>query len=98
MERNCINLKSLNSARGALIIDCMRFASSSIFMKLYRWMHTYMMLVIFTLLLISLLFAWFRCERIALSFFILTLVLVVWLFLFEIYSPEYGFKMPWIQT
>lgn len=57
-----------------------------------------MMLVIFILLFISLTFAWFRYERIALSFFILTLGLVVGLFLFEIYSPEYGFKMPWIRT
>ena len=56
-----------------------------------------MMLVIFTLLFISLLFVWFRFERIALCFFIVTLVCVVSLFLFEIYSPQYGFKMPWIQ-
>jgi hypothetical protein len=24
--------------------------------------------------------------------------LSVYLFLFEVYSPEYGFRMPWIQT
>ena len=23
--------------------------------------------------------------------------LSVWLFLFEIYSPDYGFRMPWLQ-
>jgi hypothetical protein len=56
-----------------------------------------MMLVIFTLLFISLLCAWFRFERIALCFFALTLVCVVSHFLFDIYSPQYGFKMPWIQ-
>ncbi len=28
----------------------------------------------------------------------LCLALSIWLFLFEIYSPEYGFRMPWIQT
>lgn len=22
----------------------------------------------------------------------------VWLFLFEIYSPDYGFRMPWLQS
>jgi hypothetical protein len=27
-----------------------------------------------------------------------SLLLSVGLFLYEIYSPEYGFRMPWIQT
>jgi hypothetical protein len=26
------------------------------------------------------------------------LALSIWLFLFEIYSPDYGFRMPWLQS
>lgn len=57
-----------------------------------------MMTLIFLLLLISFLFAWFRYEYIAICLFSLTFALVIGLFLFEIYSPTYGFNMPWIQT
>jgi hypothetical protein len=28
----------------------------------------------------------------------LSLFLAIWLFLWEIWSPETGFRMPWIQT
>lgn len=31
-------------------------------------------------------------------FLIASIGLFVWLFLFEIYSPEWGFRMPWLQT
>jgi hypothetical protein len=27
-----------------------------------------------------------------------SIALAVGLFLYEIYSPEYGFRMPWLQT
>jgi hypothetical protein len=27
-----------------------------------------------------------------------SLILGIWLFLWEIYSPEYGFHMPWLQV
>lgn len=36
-------------------------------------------------------------PRTALACLMLCLGLAVWLFLFEIYSPEYGFRMPWLQ-
>ena len=41
-----------------------------------------------------------RCNRQleAITSVIAALVLLVALFLFEIYSPDYGFRMPWIQT
>jgi hypothetical protein len=34
----------------------------------------------------------------AVSMFAASFLLAVGLFLWEIYSPEYGFRMPWIQT
>jgi hypothetical protein len=36
--------------------------------------------------------AWLAAASLASSFGI-----AVWLFLFEIYSQEYGFRMPWLQ-
>lgn len=57
-----------------------------------------MMVVIFACMFISLLIAWFKYQRTAIFFFVVTVLLTVWLFLFEIYSPIYGFAMPWIQT
>ncbi len=57
-----------------------------------------MMLTIFTCLLISFLLAWFRYRRIAIVFFVLTLVLSIGWFLFHVHSDQYGFRMPWIQT
>jgi hypothetical protein len=36
-------------------------------------------------------------QRLAIASISLCLALAIWLFLFEIYSPEYGFGMPWIQ-
>ncbi len=35
---------------------------------------------------------------IAIALVAVALVLAVKLFLWEIYSPEYGFRMPWLQT
>lgn len=37
-------------------------------------------------------------RSLAIALFAACLALSVGLFLFEIYSPEYGFRMPWIQT
>ena len=37
-------------------------------------------------------------RSLAVALFVLCLALSIGLFLFEIYSPEYGFRMPWIQT
>jgi len=57
-----------------------------------------MMAIIFALLSAALLVGWFGRRGVAIVLVALTLVLAIHLFLWEIYSPEYGFRMPWIQT
>jgi hypothetical protein len=37
-------------------------------------------------------------RRLAVSCLFLSLTLCVGLFLWEIYSPDYGFRMPWLQV
>ena len=56
------------------------------------------MFCIFATLLLALLLGWLGRDRYALGAIAATFVLAIWLFLFEIYSPEYGFRMPWIST
>jgi len=41
---------------------------------------------------------WFGTRPLAIVFVTVALVLAAHLFLWEIYSPEYGFRMPWIRT
>jgi len=57
-----------------------------------------MMTAIFATMLLALLALWFGRGAIAVGILVLSLVLSVWLFLFEIYSPATGFRMPWLQT
>lgn len=57
-----------------------------------------MMAAIFATMFAALLLAWLGRKPLAVASLALCLVLSVWLFLFEIYSPEYGFRMPWIKT
>lgn len=57
-----------------------------------------MMAAIFAALLAAFLSGWFGRGRLAAVLFVSTFVLAVGLFLYEIYSPEYGFRMPWIST
>lgn len=57
-----------------------------------------MMAVIFATLSAALVTGWFGRRSIAIILVIVTLVLSVHLFLWEIHSPQYGFSMPWIQT
>lgn len=57
-----------------------------------------MMLAIFLSMVAALGLAFLRqtiAARLAAG---LCLVLTVWLFLWEVYSPETGFRMPWIDT
>jgi hypothetical protein len=42
--------------------------------------------------------AWFGSRRAALVLISITLLLAIHLFLWEIYSPDYGLRMPWIET
>ncbi|HXU52724.1 MAG TPA: hypothetical protein VN789_11815 [Casimicrobiaceae bacterium] len=37
-------------------------------------------------------------RGLAVGLFVVSLCLAIGLFLFEIYSPDYGFRMPWIQV
>lgn len=56
-----------------------------------------MMLVVFATLSTALLAALCGPRWFAVSAMLACLALSTGLFLFEIYSPEYGFRMPWLQ-
>jgi hypothetical protein len=57
-----------------------------------------MMAVIFAILSAALVVGWFGRRTYAIVLVAVALLLAVHLFLWEIHSPEYGFRMPWIQT
>jgi hypothetical protein len=56
------------------------------------------MAVIFAALSAALATAWFGRRWVAIVLIVVALLLAVHLFLWEIHSPVYGFRMPWIQT
>ncbi len=57
-----------------------------------------MMASTFLVLLIAFILDFSGLRRLAVSCLFLSFSLCVWLFLWEIYSPEYGFRMPWLQV
>lgn len=57
-----------------------------------------MMAAVFASLSLALVLGWFGRRSIAVVCILLCLGLAVKEFLWEIYSPDYGFRMPWIQT
>jgi uncharacterized membrane protein YoaK (UPF0700 family) len=57
-----------------------------------------MMAIIFAVLAAGLIVGWFGRRSIAIILVAVALVFAVHLFLWEIHSPEYGFRMPWLQT
>ena len=57
-----------------------------------------MMAGILAVLLIAFVPNFFGLERLAVSCLLICLALSVGLLLGEIYSPEYGFRMPWLQV
>lgn len=57
-----------------------------------------MMLAIFVTLLLALVLARIGQRPVALAALALCFGLSVYLFLWEIWSPETGFRMPWIDT
>jgi hypothetical protein len=57
-----------------------------------------MMAVVFAMLSAALVTGWFGRRPLAIFFLAVALALAVKLFLWEIYSPVYGFRMPWLQT
>jgi hypothetical protein len=56
-----------------------------------------MMVAVFAAFLAALLLDRAGRPKPALAVLALAFGLSVWLFLFEIYSPDYGFRMPWLQ-
>jgi hypothetical protein len=59
--------------------------------------HT-MMAAVFATMSLALICGWFGRRSLAVALLVFCLTLSIGLFLFEIYSPETGFRMPWIQT
>jgi len=57
-----------------------------------------MMAAVYATLLIAFILDLSGLGRLAVSFLLLSLTLCAWLFLWEIYSPDYGFRMPWLQV
>jgi hypothetical protein len=57
-----------------------------------------MMLAIFATMSLALLAGYYERRRCAILLVLACLGLSIGLFLFEIYSPEYGFRMPWLQV
>ena len=57
-----------------------------------------MMVAVFAAMTLALICGWLGSRTLAVALFFGCLVLSIGLFLFEIYSPESGFRMPWIKT
>ena len=57
-----------------------------------------MMVLVFAALLASFVLGWLNKGAAAIGLLALAFMLAVALFLWEIYSPQYGFAMPWIQV
>jgi hypothetical protein len=56
-----------------------------------------MMATVYATLLLAFILDLSGLRRAAVSCLILSLALCVGLFLWEVYSPDYGFRMPWLQ-
>ena len=56
-----------------------------------------MMLAVFATMSLTLLGGYYGPRWLAVLSMLACLALSTGLFLFEIYSPEYGFRMPWLQ-
>ena len=57
-----------------------------------------MMAATFATALLAFAAGWRGHQRFASLCFLLSIALAIGLFLYEIYSPQYGFRMPWLQT
>ena len=57
-----------------------------------------MMLAVFATMSLALLGAYYGPRWFAVLSILACVALSIGLFLFEIYSPEYGFRMPWLQV
>jgi hypothetical protein len=56
-----------------------------------------MMAAVFATLLLAFILDLAGLCRLAVSCLLLSLALCTGLFLWEVYSPDYGFRMPWLQ-
>ena len=56
-----------------------------------------MMAAVFATLLLAFVLDLARLSRLAVSCLLVSLALCAGLFLWEVYSPDYGFRMPWLQ-
>ena len=57
-----------------------------------------MMAVVFAAMTFALIAVRYGRRWLGILSLMICLVLALGLFLFEIYSPEYGFRMPWLQV
>jgi hypothetical protein len=57
-----------------------------------------MMTAVYATLLIAFILDLSGLPRLAVSCLFLSLALCTWLFLWEIYNPDYGFRLPWLQV
>lgn len=57
-----------------------------------------MMVAVFATMFLAILIGEFGPRWLAALCLAACVGLFVWLFLFEIYSPDWGFRMPWLQT
>ncbi|WP_336491710.1 hypothetical protein [Methylobacterium nigriterrae] len=57
-----------------------------------------MMVLCFTALTLALCLLQADRRGLALTAFAVGLALSVWLFLFDVYNPSEGFRMPWLQV
>jgi hypothetical protein len=57
-----------------------------------------MMATTYAALLIAFVLDLSGLRRLAVCSLLLSLALCAWLFLWEIYSSDYGFRMPWLQV
>jgi hypothetical protein len=55
------------------------------------------MAAVFAALLLAFILDLAGLSRLAASCLLLSLALCLGLFLWEVYSPDYGFRMPWLQ-
>ena len=56
-----------------------------------------MMAAVFATLLLAFILDLAGLSRLAVSCLLVSLALCAGLFLWEVYSPDYGFRMPWLQ-
>jgi hypothetical protein len=56
-----------------------------------------MMAAVYATLLLAFILDFAGLRRVAVSCLFLSLTLCIGLFLWEVYSPDYGFRMPWLQ-